>query len=372
MNLDVLGDEEPLPACFCRAGRTAGLPATPRPVLRAAGCRTGLRSRARLARPRTAPGPAPGPVPLPARPGGSRAHSPGGRASRRPWLCGGSAAQTAAQVSLETPAGADQGQAQPEPPAKSGCGHGRPALCGGKGPRRWGARRGPVPSPEERRCRPGPGRSAPAGQRSRRRCPVPSRPGWAQVPSWGSPAAPAGRRRPPRQRPALTRCPLPVFPVAPLRAPSAGSAAPPSPAALGLPAQLCQGGGSVPCKPLGIATVLSGFRVKGGPMLSLATTGVRLGSKAAAQSQQSHLLAARTLFCPCSSAGVPDCKAWGCPWNHPFSLLQVSLICSNSKSLQGRQRQSLEPQSGSLPTHGKAEQQTLHWQVEESPFSSPS
>lgn len=114
-----------------------------------------------LAWPRTAPGP----VPFPARPGprpippprGSRAHSPGGRGSRRPWLCGGSAAQTAAQVSLETPAGADQGQAQPEPPAKSGSGHGRPALCGEKGSRRWDARRGPVPSrPEERRCQPGP------------------------------------------------------------------------------------------------------------------------------------------------------------------------------------------------------------------------
>lgn len=86
----------------------------------------------------------------------------------------------------------------------------------------------------------------------------------------------------------------------------------------------------------------------------------------------SHLLAARTLFCPCSSAGVPDRKAWGCLWIHPFSLLQINLICSNSKSLQRRQRQGLEPQSGSLPTHGKAQQQRLHWQVEESPLSFPS
>lgn len=48
MNPGVLGGAEPLPACFCRAGRTAGLPATPRPGHRAAGCRTGLRTRARV------------------------------------------------------------------------------------------------------------------------------------------------------------------------------------------------------------------------------------------------------------------------------------------------------------------------------------
>lgn len=253
VNPSVLRGAEPLPACFCRAGRTAGLPATPRPVQRAAGCRTGLRTRAGLARPRTAPSAA-----APAAPAAAeRTHSPGGRASRRPWLCGGSAAQTAAQVSLETPAGADQGQAQPEPPAKSGSGHGRPALCGGKGAEAMGrsALGEAVPA------RP---RRAPA-EAPRRGSALP-----AAVAAGLCSGAVAGQPHRPRQRTALTRCPLPVSPVAPLRAPSAGSAAPPAPAALGIRAQRCRGGGSVSCKPLGNATVLSAFRVKGGPVLSLA------------------------------------------------------------------------------------------------------
>lgn len=73
-------------------------------------------------------------------------HLPGGRASRWPWLCsGGSAAQPAARLSLETPPGAGQGQEQPGPPLKSGCGHGRPPLCGRKRGRGDGGGGGWVP-----------------------------------------------------------------------------------------------------------------------------------------------------------------------------------------------------------------------------------
>lgn len=73
-------------------------------------------------------------------------HLPGCRASRWPWLCsGGSAAQPAARLSLETPPGAGQGQEQPGPPLKSGCGHGRPPLCGRKRGRGDGGGGGWVP-----------------------------------------------------------------------------------------------------------------------------------------------------------------------------------------------------------------------------------
>lgn len=116
----------PLPACSCRAGRTAGLPATPPPGQRARGRREGLGDSTaglvRSDRPRLDPSPP------------ASAHLPGGRASRRPWPCsGGSAAQTATHVSLETPAGTGQGRAQLWPPEKSGSGHGRPLLCESKG-----------------------------------------------------------------------------------------------------------------------------------------------------------------------------------------------------------------------------------------------
>lgn len=116
----------PLPACSCRAGRTAGLPATPPPGQRARGRRAGLcdstAGSVRSGRPGLDPSPP------------AKAHLPGGRASRRPWPCSGcSAAQTAAHVSLETPAGTGQGRAQPWPPRKPGSGHGRLLLCGSKG-----------------------------------------------------------------------------------------------------------------------------------------------------------------------------------------------------------------------------------------------
>lgn len=213
------GGAEPLPACFCKAGRTAGLPATPRPGHRAAGCRTALlgsrpQGLARsLAQPSRGPAVAVG------------AHLPGGRASRRPWPCccgGGSAAQTAAQVSLETPAGADQGQ--PGPPAKSGSGHGRPVLCGDKGSWRWGARRRVSPQPPgcggprgetvsallRPRRYPGEKHPSAAGRSPLRGEAFPSR----SCPSRGM-LGYLSRRLPPWELPALTRVPAPGSPPPP-------------------------------------------------------------------------------------------------------------------------------------------------------------
>lgn len=177
-----------------------------------------------LAQPTPTAGPRPGPTTPPTAVVG--AHLPGGRASRRPWpcCCDGSAAQTAAQVSLETPAGADQGQAQPDPPAKSGSAHGRPVLCGDKGLWWWGARwTVPVPAPGPRRAPRGGGVSLAwvpphPGEKH------PSAAGWSLLRGEAFPpppvparvcsrtcrrGAPARRRLPPWELPALTRLPAP-------------------------------------------------------------------------------------------------------------------------------------------------------------------
>lgn len=144
--------------------------------------------------------------------------------------------QAPAQVSLETPAGTDQEQAQPRTPANPGSGHGRPVLCGGKGPWRWGARQTVIPSsraspwaaasPEGRWCQP---RSCPSASRreARLRCglvPAPrlllSQPGFVRVPAAGQPLNPRCLCQA-RELPALTRVPaLPPHP------PPGGTASP--------------------------------------------------------------------------------------------------------------------------------------------------
>lgn len=171
-------------------------------------------------------------------------HLPGGRGSRRPWPCsGGSAAQTAAQVSLETPAGADQGQAQPGTPAKSGSGHGRPVLCGGKRPWRWGPRRMVFPSPPtpslpsrppgcDVSSAPAPPHPSATGWSLLRGEALPSRPcparGVLRYLSQGSPAAPPpAPERVPSPYPGVRSPPQPARWRRTARLPLLGSAAPP-------------------------------------------------------------------------------------------------------------------------------------------------
>lgn len=135
----------PLPACSCRAGRTAGLPATPRPAHRARGCTAGLGDSSagldrsdRGAAALSLPGPSPPRPPLTGRP------------SLPPAL--------AVQRRLR---GADGGPALPGNPAggRPGAGAARPpaevrlrarpaaALRKEKGSWGWGGRRLGPPSP---------------------------------------------------------------------------------------------------------------------------------------------------------------------------------------------------------------------------------
>lgn len=205
----MLGAEEPLPACFCRAGRTAGLPAMPRPVHRAAGCGTGLRTRARVSlaphrsRSRSVPSSA-GAAADPAAPGQPSA------LTRRPRLSPALAVRRLRGADGGPGLLGNTGGGGPEAGAARASGEvrlgARPAgALRREGVEAMGRSAGPRAQPPRGEAVPARPRRAPAEaprRGSALAATVPARPRCAQVQSRGSPAAPA------RQLPALTRCSL--------------------------------------------------------------------------------------------------------------------------------------------------------------------
>lgn len=217
------GGAEPLPACFCRAGRTAGLPATPRPGHRAAGCTTGLggkQTRGVSPLPLPRPAPAAGPRPASPRPDGG---SGGCALTRRPSL------PPALAVLRQRLRGAD----------------GSPSLLGNPGGGGPGA--GAARAPGEVRLR-----ARPAGALRRQGAVAMgnSAGGGVVPPSPQSPGCggPRGEAVSALLRP--RRIPARSIPVLRAGASSAGKRSPPAPAPAGVCSGTCRRGAPQPPPPL--------------------------------------------------------------------------------------------------------------------------